>query len=77
MKEMPKKVVVDRKEWFRGRGDVNSRLLNTKIHFAENKCCLGFMCLQAGFNMKDIINVSTPIGRSTIPNEKPKSRSAI
>lgn len=36
-----KQLVIDRSEWCRGQGDVNSKLLKED----GQKCCLGFLCL--------------------------------
>lgn len=46
------KVVVDRREWFRGRGGDFSNLLT----ISGRMCCIGFACLAAGIPKNRIRN---------------------
>jgi hypothetical protein len=63
-------VVVDRNQWYRGHGHYSSRLrindatlqAEMDLHTSDigKMCCLGFACLAAGLNAKEIGNVGYP-----------------
>lgn len=60
------KVVIDRSIWRTGGNAVNfaNRTGNgpTRLQNEEGyRCCLGFVCLAAGFSEEDIINQARPI----------------
>lgn len=52
----PLTVVIDRKTWYRGKGEENSRLLSK----SGKMCCLGFDALALGFKKCDIREQCTP-----------------
>jgi len=63
------KFIVDRKTWYRGRGGAYSRLLTND----GKRCCIGFVCKQAGIPDSSIKNE-----RSIASCEmEPKKRKAI
>ncbi len=50
------KIIIDRKQWYRGLGGICSRLLN-----GENRmCCLGFTCEQLGTPKGILFGVAYP-----------------
>lgn len=51
------KVTVDRKTWYRGQGSKHSRL---QIEGTNERCCLGFACVQAGVPEEKIIGFAQP-----------------
>jgi len=53
-----KSFTVERKNWYRGKGDEKSRLLNN----SGKMCCLGFYALACGLDKKVIKNVPDPVG---------------
>lgn len=56
-----KKLVIDRKIWYRGKGSENSALVAT----THNKmCCLGFLGTSCGFKKKDMLHIDTPANLS-------------
>src|SRR5688572_540531 len=50
-------LIIDRRGWLRAEGFANSRLLRA---FDGKKCCLGFYCLQRGFEASDLKGMSVP-----------------
>lgn len=52
-----KELVVDRKRWYRGKGNIRSRLLRPEDN---QMCCLGFYGLSCGLKEENIIDVGFP-----------------
>jgi hypothetical protein len=50
------KLIIDRTQWFRGQGYMNSRLLDGD----GMKCCLGFYSLAKGYSETDILRITSP-----------------
>lgn len=51
------KVVIDRKRWYRGKGDLGNSMLRTP---SRKQCCLGFACRVLGAKAKDILGKAMP-----------------
>jgi hypothetical protein len=64
-----KSFVVNRKNWYRGKGMRHSRLLNN----ANNMCCLGFYALACGLDKKVIRNIQDPLNAVRITESNPKA----
>lgn len=48
--------IIQRTSWYRGKGPSNSRLITA----SGMKCCLGFMCEQAGIDRIHLIGKTSP-----------------
>lgn len=64
--------VVDRRTWYRGRGDFGSRLLRDD----GCRCCLGFECQSRGIADQYLLDCELPEGvletwRFQVPKEQP------
>lgn len=51
-----KEVIIDRSKWWRGKGEEESRLLNSH----GQMCCLGFVCEAFGASSEQLREVSWP-----------------
>lgn len=61
------KFVIDRKRWYRGKGDSESRLL---VPGTQKMCCLGQVARQCGLKPKNIRDVSSPANVSTVLHDQ-------
>ena len=52
-----KTLTIDRAKWLRGEDSVDTYLLRQRD---GKMCCLGFLCLAAGFSRRDITDVGEP-----------------
>lgn len=52
-----KKFTVNRKRWFRGKGDTKSALLTP----SDKMCCLGFYARSCGLPKSQILNILSPM----------------
>ena len=59
------KFYVNEKNWFRGQGSEESRLLRRN---SDEMCCLGFVGLQCGATKKDIRSKISPFDAKTDKN---------
>ena len=55
MSEFRHEFTVKRSEWYRGKGDDDSALLKED----GSKCCVGFLCLNAGLPKKALFEVGS------------------
>lgn len=53
-----KELIIDRNTWYRGRSSFSSKLLR---HDGQ-KCCLGFLCLDNGFDEEEILDYAYVLG---------------
>lgn len=62
--EIANRFVVDRRDWFRGRGSKRSRLL---VPESGDMCCLGFLALHLGASADQIEGKCSPEDASSVP----------
>ncbi len=60
-------VTVDRKTWYRGKGDRGSRLRRPD----GQQCCIGFLAKRLGATDHDILNMKTLLQLTNVKKDEP------
>ena len=62
------KLTIDREKWYRGSGPEGSKLLRSEDGLM---CCLGFYCMELGYEKEEIVGLGTPASSLLGPIKRP------